>query len=79
CNLTIFFEPNQEDLPEFLAENQVEIVASLPCYGAGNVDAQRGDGVFEKSIAALQRLNALGYGRDENRQLHLVYNPLGAQ
>jgi radical SAM/Cys-rich protein len=78
CNLTIFFEPGQEDLPEFLSAHQVEIVASLPCYGADNVDAQRGDGVFQKSVAALQRLNALGYGRDNARQLHLVYNPLGA-
>jgi radical SAM/Cys-rich protein len=78
CNLTIFFEPGQEDLAEFLAQNEVEIIASLPCYGADNVDAQRGDGVFEKSIAALQKLNALGYGSDPKLPIHLVYNPLGA-
>ncbi len=78
CNLTIFFEAGHEDLPEFLSAHRVEIVASLPCYGADNVDAQRGDGVFQKSIAALQKLNALGYGRDHTQQLHLVYNPLGA-
>jgi radical SAM/Cys-rich protein len=78
CNLTVMFEPEQEDLAEFLAENEVEIVASLPCYGEENVDAQRGDGVFEKSIAALQKLNTLGYGQFENLRLNLVYNPLGA-
>ena len=78
CNLTVLFEPNQGDLAEFLAENEVEIVASLPCYGEENVDAQRGDGVFDLSIAGLQKLNALGYGRDEKLRLHLVYNPLGA-
>lgn len=78
CNLTVLFEPGQEDLAEFLAQNEVEIVASLPCYGAENVNAQRGEGVFDLSIAALQKLNALGYGSDENLALHLVYNPLGA-
>jgi radical SAM/Cys-rich protein len=78
CNLTILFEPGQEDLAEFLAQHEVEIVASLPCYGQDNVDAQRGDGVFEKSIAALQKLNALGYGSDPKLPIHLVYNPLGA-
>jgi radical SAM/Cys-rich protein len=78
CNLTIFFEPGHETLPEFLAENEVEVVASLPCYSAKNVDAQRGEGVFEKSIRGLQRLNALGYGSDPRLALHLVYNPLGA-
>jgi radical SAM/Cys-rich protein len=78
CNLTVLFEPGQEDLAEFLAENKVEIVASLPCYGVDNVDAQRGDGVFEKSIRALQKLNALGYARHPELSLHLVYNPLGA-
>ncbi len=77
-NLTILFEPGQEDLAEFLAEQEVEIVASLPCYTNENVDRQRGQGVFEKSIAALQRLNALGYGLPGSRQkLYLVYNPLG--
>src|SRR5690554_5137992 len=80
CNLTILFEPGQEDLAEFLAEHNVEIVASLPCYSLENVDKQRGDGVFEKSIAALQKLNALGYGRpDTGKVLNLVYNPQGPQ
>ncbi len=78
CNLSILSEPNQEDLAQFLATNQVEVVASLPCYGAENVDAQRGDGVFDSSIRGLQKLNALGYGREEHLQLNLVYNPLGA-
>lgn len=78
CNLTILFEPGQEDLPEFLAQHRVEVIASLPCYLPENVDAQRGDGVFEKSIRALQRLNALGYGRCDDLVLNLVYNPLGA-
>jgi hypothetical protein len=63
CNLTILFEPGQDGLAEFLAGQQVEVVASLPCYSAANVDRQRGDGVFDKSIAALQQLNALGYGQ----------------
>jgi radical SAM/Cys-rich protein len=79
CNLTILFEPGQECLPEYLARNQVEIVASLPCYTAANVDAQRGRGVFEKSILALQNLNSIGYGMpDSALKLNLVYNPLGA-
>ena len=78
CNLTILFEPNQEDLAEFLADYQVEIVASMPCYSARNVDAQRGDGVFDLSIAGLQKLNALGYGTDPKLSLNLVYNPGGA-
>ncbi len=78
CNLTILFEPGQDDLAEFLATHRVEVVASLPCYTAANVDRQRGDGVFEKSIAALQRLNALGYGQAESGlTLNLVYNPIG--
>ncbi len=78
CNLTILSEPGQEDLAEFLAGNAVEIVASLPCYSAANVDRQRGDGVFERSLAGLQRLNALGYGVDgSGRLLDLVYNPQG--
>ena len=79
CNLTVFFEPEQEDTPEFLAEHGVTVVASLPCYSPENVDEQRGRGVFDKSIAALQRLNKLGYGRDgSGLELHLVYNPVGA-
>ncbi len=78
CNLTILFEPGQDDLAAFLARQKVEIVASLPCYSLKNVDQQRGKGVFDKSIAALQRLNALGYGRkDSNLALNLVYNPQG--
>ena len=78
CNLTILFEPGQEDLAEFLAEHRVEVVASLPCYSADNVDRQRGQGVFDKSIAALQTLNALGYGQpDSGLVLNLVYNPQG--
>lgn len=79
CNLTILFEPGQEGLAEFLAEHEVEVVASLPCYSMDNVDRQRGKGVFDKSIAGLQRLNALGYGREgSGRVLNLVYNPQGA-
>lgn len=78
CNLTILEEPGQEDLADFLAQSGVEIVASLPCYLEGNVDRQRGAGVFEKSVGALHRLNALGYGRDDSRLvLNLVYNPQG--
>lgn len=77
CNLTILEEPGQEDLAAFLAEQNVEIVASLPCYLRENVDRQRGRGVYEKSIAALRRLNALGYGQpDSGLLLNLVYNPL---
>lgn len=76
CNLTILNAPGQEGLAGFLAAHEVEIVASLPCYLEENVDRQRGEGVFESSLAALRRLNALGYGRD--RALNLVYNPGGA-
>ena len=79
CNLTILFEPGQEGLAAFLAEQRVEIVASMPCYSAANVDKQRGDGVFDLSIAALQQLNALGYGLPgSGLVLNLVYNPQGA-
>ncbi len=79
CNLTVLFEPGQEDLAAFLARQRVDIVASLPCYVADNVDGQRGKGVFEKSINALQKLNALGYGRDgSGLTLNLVYNPQGS-
>jgi radical SAM/Cys-rich protein len=78
CNLTILEVPGQEDLAEFLQREQVEIVASMPCYLLDNVDRQRGKGVFEGSIRALERLNALGYGRDETGLvLNLVYNPQG--
>ena len=78
CNLTILYEPGQDDLATFLAEQQVEIIASLPCYSITDVDKQRGDGVFEKSILALQKLNSLGYGcKDTGLILNLVYNPQG--
>ena len=78
CNLTILSEPGQEGLADFLAAQGVTVVASLPCYSAGNVDRQRGDGVFERSIAALQQLNALGYGhRGSGLELDLVFNPQG--
>jgi len=78
CNLTILEEPGQADLAAFLATQGVEIVASLPCYLEENVDRQRGSGVFERSIAALRRLNALGYGVEgSGLDLALVYNPQG--
>ena len=79
CNLTILFEPGQEDLAEFLADQRVDVVASMPCYSAANVDKQRGEGVFDLSIAALQKLNKLGYGQPgSGLSLNLVYNPQGA-
>ena len=74
-NLTVFFEPQMEDLPKWYADRGVTLVASLPCYHSENVDAQRGKGVFDKSIRALQQLNQEGYGKDW--ELNLVYNPLG--
>ena len=78
CNLTILEEPGHEDLADFLCRERVQIVASLPCYAQANVDRQRGDGVFDKSIRALRRLNALGYGADGSElTLALVYNPQG--
>jgi len=78
CNLTVLEEPGQEDLADFLAAQRLEIVASLPCYLEENVDRQRGAGVFDKSIRVLQRLNALGFGRDgSDLTLDLVYNPQG--
>lgn len=76
CNLTVLSEPNQDDLARFLQTNKVHVVASLPCYGEKNVDMQRGNGVFARSIRALQQLNDVGYGTEE-LQLDLVYNPLG--
>ena len=80
CNLTVLEEPNQENTAQFLAQHQVEIVASLPCYLEENVDKQRGKGVFEKSIRGLQKLNALGYGKENDKlKLTLVYNPQGPQ
>ncbi len=78
CNLTILLEPGYEDLADFLAQNEVEVVASLPCYTSENVESQRGKGVFDASIEGIRRLNALGYGRpDSSLPLDLVYNPLG--
>ena len=79
CNLTVLFEPGQADLAHFLAANQVEIVASLPCYTPELVDRQRGKGVHEMSVAAIRELNALGYAREgSGLTLDLVYNPQGA-
>jgi radical SAM/Cys-rich protein len=78
CNLTVFYVPGKGHLPEFLRDQQVEVIASLPCYLEENVDAQRGKGVYLKSIEALQRLNRLGYARPGTGLiLNLVYNPLG--
>ncbi len=77
CNLTVLEEPGQEDLAQFLAGHGAAITASLPCYLESNVDAQRGRGVHARSIAALRRLNALGYGSGGALELNLVYNPLG--
>jgi radical SAM/Cys-rich protein len=78
CNLTILLTPGHRDLPLFLAEREVEVVASLPCYLAENTDAQRGEGVFARSIAALRRLNDVGYGQaGSGRVLTLVFNPRG--
>jgi len=79
CNLTVLFEEGQQDTAQFLADHEVEIVASLPCYLEENVDKQRGKGVFDKSIKALQILNELGYGKmDSHLILTLVFNPQGA-
>lgn len=77
-NLTILLESGYEDLPEFFASKRVHLVASLPCYTKDNVDRQRGDGVYDASIAAMRRLNAIGYGKDADLPLDLVYNPGGA-
>ncbi len=78
CNLTVLLEPGQQDTADFLAQHQVEIVASLPCYLEENVDAQRGNGVFQDSIAAIRLLNKLGYGQEDSQlQLNLMYNPVG--
>lgn len=79
CNLTIFFEKNYEDIPLFLKDQNVHIIASLPCYTKDNVDKQRGKGVFDKSIEGLKKLNDLGYGVEgSGLLLDLVYNPGGA-
>ncbi len=78
CNLTVLFERGQQDTAAFLAHHQVQIVASLPCYTSGNVDKQRGGGVFDASVRALKKLNALGYGiPGSGLTLDLVYNPVG--
>jgi len=77
CNLTVIFEPGKDYLPEFFKRHGVELICSLPCYSEENVDRQRGKGTFELSIRALQMLNAIGYGRDDNLVLNLVYNPVG--
>jgi len=77
CNLTVIFEPGQEDLPEFYRTQELELICSLPCYSEANVDLQRGQGVFEKSIRALRAFNRLGYGREEHLRLDLVFNPFG--
>lgn len=74
-NLTIFFEPGYEDLPDYFAKHQLRVVASLPCYLEDNVDKMRGQGVYQDSIRALQLLNQKGYGRDPNLGIDLVYNP----
>ncbi|MFT5369839.1 MAG: radical SAM/Cys-rich protein [Candidatus Latescibacterota bacterium] len=79
CNLTVIYEPNLEDLPEFYKQHEIELVCSLPCYLEDNVDEQRGRGVYQKSIDALKVLNAIGYGKDgSGLKLDLVYNPVGA-
>lgn len=77
-NLTVMFEPGQAELPEFFAENRVEVISSLPYFTASKTDNQRGSGVFDKSIEALKRLNAVGYGVEDGLVLNLVYNPVGA-
>ncbi len=77
CNLTVLFEPGQENTAQFLADHGVQVVASLPCYLKENVNRQRGGGVFGKSIDALRRLNSLGYGKGHGLSLNLVYNPTG--
>jgi radical SAM/Cys-rich protein len=77
CNLTVIFEPEKDYLPEFFKRHRVELICSLPCYSEENVDRQRGKGTFELSIRALQMLNAIGYGKDDNLVLNLVYNPVG--
>lgn len=79
CNLSVLLLPSQKDLGEFLAHHKVEVVASLPYYMAANTDAQRGEGVFDKSIDAMRLLNNLGYGQEgSGLELNLVYNPVGA-
>lgn len=80
CNLTVLHEAGQEDTADFLAQHKVEVVASLPCYLEENVDGQRGDGVFQTSIAAIKLLNISGYGIEgSGLELNLMYNPIGSQ
>ncbi|MEK7868179.1 MAG: arsenosugar biosynthesis radical SAM (seleno)protein ArsS, partial [Candidatus Omnitrophota bacterium] len=76
-NLTVIFEPGKENLPNFFKENRIHLICSLPCYTKENVDQQRGNGIFEKSLKALRILNELGYGKDDEMQLDLVHNPIG--
>lgn len=79
CNLTVLEEAGQEDMAAYLAAHRVHVIASLPCYSATNVEAQRGDGVFARSLAGLRQLNALGYGQPgTGLEVDLVYNPVGA-
>lgn len=78
CNLTILLEPGYSYLPEWYSEREIRLACSLPCYTKDNVDTQRGNGVFTKSIQALRKLNELGYGQSDNLVLDLVYNPGGA-
>lgn len=78
CNITVLYEPGQEDLAQWYADNNIRLVCSLPCYTEDNVDAQRGKGTFDKSIAGLKLLNSLGYGINNSLALDLVYNPGGA-
>jgi radical SAM/Cys-rich protein len=79
CNLTVLLLPSQSGLVEFLARNEVEVICSLPYFLSEQTDAQRGSGVFERSIEALRKLNGMGYGRaDTKLRLNLVYNPVGA-
>ena len=77
CNLTVLFEPGQEDLARVLADHEVEITASLPCYEEANVEQQRGKGVYHDSVRAIRLLNELGYGKEPRLRLNLVYNPVG--
>ncbi|MDQ3219248.1 MAG: arsenosugar biosynthesis radical SAM protein ArsS [Acidobacteriota bacterium] len=77
-NLTVMHEEGQEELPQFFAENRVEVVSSLPYFNAAKTDSQRGTGVFDKSIEALRRLNDVGFGLESGLTLNLVYNPVGA-
>jgi radical SAM/Cys-rich protein len=78
CNLTVIFEPGKDYLPEFFKRHRVKLICSLPCYTEENVDRQRGRGTFDLSIRALKIFNDLGYGRDSELVLNLVYNPVGA-